>query len=123
MESKKNHQELARMFKALSADQRVRIIQLLAGRSLCVGALSDLLDITGGAVSQHLRILHDAGLVETQRRGSFIHYNVNPDAAAQWTEVVESLLNVSRNEHSGCCPKKGAKSCVAKKRNVKSRKS
>ena len=55
--------ELARIFKVLSADTRVRMIDLLKRRSLCVNALARALKITPAAVSQHLRVLRDADIV------------------------------------------------------------
>ena len=63
--------ELSHVFRALSVQKRAEIVRLLAERTLCVGALSHLLGISPGAVSQHLRILKDAGLVEADRRGYF----------------------------------------------------
>ena len=55
--------ELARLLKVLSVETRVRIVQLLKDRALCVNALAARLDVTQGAVSQHLRVMRDAGLV------------------------------------------------------------
>ena len=54
---------MANLLKVLSGGTRVRIVQLLKGRALCVNALASRLDVTQGAVSQHLRIMRDAGLV------------------------------------------------------------
>jgi len=51
---------LSRLLKVLSVETRVRIVQLLKGRALCVNALASRLDVTPGAVSQHLRIMRDA---------------------------------------------------------------
>jgi ArsR family transcriptional regulator len=69
-----------RVFRALSVEKRVEIVSLLAERTLCVGARSNLLGISAGAVSQHLWILRDAGFVEPDRRGYFIHYSLAPGA-------------------------------------------
>ena len=66
-------QKLARIFKALSVDTRVRMVQILKNHALCVGALSARLDVTQGAVSQHLRILRDADLVVPEKRGYYVH--------------------------------------------------
>jgi len=110
--AKREPQGIARIFRALAVETRVEIVQLLAGRSLCVGALSNLLGISAGAVSQHLRILKDAGLVGPDRRGHFIHYSSTPDAAERCRAVVESLFG----------SKKGAKRCAAGKRSAKGRK-
>jgi DNA-binding transcriptional ArsR family regulator len=56
-------EKAARVFKVLSVETRVRMIELLKRRSLCVNALAKTLNITPAAVSQHLRVLRDADLV------------------------------------------------------------
>lgn len=69
----------AELFKILSVDTRIRIIELLKREALCVNALSDALGVTQSAVSQHLRILKATGLVRDERRGYWIHYSLNVD--------------------------------------------
>jgi DNA-binding transcriptional ArsR family regulator len=85
-------QKVARIFKALSSDARVRILQMLKARSLCVGALAARLDVSSAAVSQHLRILRDAGLVVPDKRGYYVHYRLNRKTLEQWRQVAEDLL-------------------------------
>ncbi|MFO8011809.1 MAG: metalloregulator ArsR/SmtB family transcription factor [Phycisphaerae bacterium] len=85
-------EQLARIFKVLGVSTRVKILRLLKGGALCVGALAANLDVTQGAVSQHLRILRDAGLVIPERRGYFIHYRLNEETLATWREATGSLL-------------------------------
>jgi ArsR family transcriptional regulator len=87
-------QELTLMFKALAAPARISMVQLLKERSLCVGALAKKLGITPGAVSQHLGILKEAGLVEAEKRGYFMHYRLNPKTLARWKESLEQFLTV-----------------------------
>ncbi len=84
---------LARLLKVLSVPARVRIVQLLKGRALCVNALTRRLDMTQGAVSQHLRIMRDAGLVVDEKRGYFVHYRLDEKALAGWKEHIENLLD------------------------------
>ena len=81
-----------RILRALSVEMRMETVRLLAGRALCVGALSHLLGISAGAVSQHLRILKDAGLVTPDRHGYFIHYRLAPDAAARCRAAMDALF-------------------------------
>ena len=88
----KDPEELARLLKVLSVGTRVRIVRLLAGRALCVNALAARLDVTQGAVSQHLRVMRDAGLVIDDRRGCFVHYRLNEDALAAWRGEIDRLL-------------------------------
>jgi DNA-binding transcriptional ArsR family regulator len=85
--------KLARALKVLSVGTRVRMIALLKGRSLCVNALAARLGVTQGAVSQHLRILRDAGLVLDEKRGYYVHYRLNEPALAAWRERVDKLLD------------------------------
>jgi ArsR family transcriptional regulator len=84
----------ARIFKILSVERRVRIIELLKDRSLCVNALAHALDITPAAVSQHLRILRDADIVVADKQGYFVHYRVNEETLAEWNETAKSLLEM-----------------------------
>jgi DNA-binding transcriptional ArsR family regulator len=86
-------EKTARIFKVLSADTRVRIIELLKHRSLCVNALARSLEITSAAVSQHLRILRDADIVMAEKQGYFVHYRVNDKTLAQWNKVARSILD------------------------------
>lgn len=84
--------DMPRVFRALAVEKRQEIVRLLAERTFCVGALSNLLGISAGAVSQHLRILKDAGLVVPDRRGYFIHYRLAPDASVRCHAVMNSLF-------------------------------
>jgi len=102
--------ELARLLKVLSVETRVRIVQLLKGRALCVNALSVRLDVTQGAVSQHLRIMRDAGLVIDEKRGYHVHYRLNEETLAAWREEIDKLLNPI---HGVSTDTKGAPKCVS----------
>jgi len=87
--------DLAYVCKILSVGTRVRILQLLKGRALCVGALSARLHVTQGAVSQHLRILKDADLVVAEKRGYFVHYQLNGKTLSKWKSMVDRLLTTN----------------------------
>ena len=84
--------DLARIFKALSAETRVRIVQLLHGQPLCVNALAARLEVTHSAVSQHLRILREADLVVARKRGQCVHYRLNEKTVQEWAEAVAGFL-------------------------------
>ena len=86
----------ARIFKVLSVGTRVRMIELLKRRSLCVNALARTLEITPAAVSQHLRILRDVGIVISDKRGYFVHYRINEKTLAEWNKVAKNLLESDR---------------------------
>ncbi len=110
---KENSKEIARILKVLSVQARVRIVQLLKGRALCVNALAARLNVTQGAVSQHLRIMRDAGLVIDEKRGYFVHYRLNEETLASWREQTDKLLDP---RHGTSQHVKGASKCVAMKK-------
>jgi len=84
----------SRIFKVLSVGTRVRMIDLLKRRSLCVNALARDLEITPAAVSQHLRVLRDADIVTADKQGYFVHYRVNEETLAEWSKTSRSLLEM-----------------------------
>ena len=69
--------EAAELFKILSVDKRIEIIEILKKKPMNVNALADVLGITQSAVSQHLRVLKAAGLVSDERQGYWIYYSLN----------------------------------------------
>ena len=72
--------ECAELFKILSVDKRIEIIEFLKKKPMSVNALADKLGVTQSAVSQHLRVLKAAGLVIDNRQGYWIYYSLNKDA-------------------------------------------
>lgn len=67
------------VFGAISHPARRRMLDLLAQADHSVGALAAHFDMSRPAVSQHLRVLLDAGLVTEQRHGRERHYHLVPD--------------------------------------------
>ena len=92
------------------------IVRLLKGRALCVNALAAKLDVTQGAVSQHLRIMRDAGLVIDEKRGYFVHYRLNEEVLAEWQGDVGELLDPKAGSGENM---KGAGTCAAARRRSK----
>ena len=86
--------KLAEIFKVLSVDTRVRIVQLLKRRSLCVTKLTSKLDITHSATSQHLRVLKDAGIVKFQKQGLHVYYHLNKQNLARLHKATDNLLRL-----------------------------
>lgn len=89
-------EKAARAFKVLSVETRVRMIELLKRRSLCVNALAKILNITPAAVSQHLRVLRDADLVIADKQGYFVHYRVNEETLANWNLMAKGILEQNK---------------------------
>ena len=105
-----NQPDLIQFGKALGAPVRLRILTLLRGRALCVNALAARLDVTQGAVSQHLRILREAGIVLAEKRGYYVHYRLNEEGFAAWRDELDKLLNP---KHETYTKRKGTAKCAA----------
>lgn len=69
--------EAAELFKILSVDRRIEIIELLKREAMSVKALAEVLGVTQSAVSQHLRVLKSVSLVSDERRGYWIYYSLD----------------------------------------------
>lgn len=87
-------EKLANIFKALSEPTRLRLVNLLSKNdgALCVNAMSHMLGVTQSAVSQHLRILRQTGLVRGERRGNFVHYFIDKQVLEQYKKKVLNTL-------------------------------
>ena len=88
--------DLSRFFKALGDETRLRLVALLArqepGRAFCVTRLAWELGVTPSAVSQHLRVLKDLGLVCGERRCYRIHYFLDLERLAAYRDLALELL-------------------------------
>jgi ArsR family transcriptional regulator, arsenate/arsenite/antimonite-responsive transcriptional repressor len=73
--------QLAAQFKALADPTRVAIINSLASADeVCVCNLTERFDLSQPTISHHLKILRDAGLVESSRRGTWAYYRLVPES-------------------------------------------
>ena len=73
----------APMFKALGDPVRLRLLSMIAsarGGEVCVCDLTGEFHLTGPTISHHLKVLREAGLVDSDRRGTWVYYRLVPDA-------------------------------------------
>jgi ArsR family transcriptional regulator, arsenate/arsenite/antimonite-responsive transcriptional repressor len=83
--------ELARALKTIADPARLRLLSLIQaqpGGETCVCHLTEPLGLSQPTVSHHLKVLHDAGLVERERRGSWVYYRVVPEALANLRDIL-----------------------------------
>jgi ArsR family transcriptional regulator len=80
---------LAARFKALADPTRVAIINSLsAADEVCVCNLTETFELSQPTISHHLRILREAGLVASSRRGTWAYYRLVPEALAELRRVL-----------------------------------
>ncbi len=63
--------------RALADPTRRKILEILKGGSMSAGEISERFEMTAAAVSRHLSVLKDAGLIRDRRDGKFIFYELN----------------------------------------------
>ncbi len=84
--------EPSEMFKVLGVETRVKIIELLKAKGpKGVKYLANILGITSAAVSQHLKILRQAGLVRSERKGYWIPYSIDEEAMENCRKVLNKV--------------------------------
>jgi ArsR family transcriptional regulator len=74
---------LARVFKALADPVRLRLLSMIShaeGGKVCVCDLTVGFELSGPTISHHLKVLREAGLIEGDRRGTWIYYRAVPRA-------------------------------------------
>jgi len=76
--------------KALSDANRFRIAMMLLCRPLCVCELLEVLDIAGGTLSNHLKVLKNAGLISQRKDGRWIEYCVRDEESRRFLLDLES---------------------------------
>ena len=83
--------ELAGRLKALSDPVRLRLISVVAshtGGEACVCDISVGITVSQPTVSHHLKVLRNAGLLDSERRGSWVYYRVIPEALQQLSTLL-----------------------------------
>jgi len=84
--------EPSEIFKVLSVETRVKIIELLKGQGpLGTKDIAATIGITTAAVSQHLKILKQAGLVRCERKGYWIPYSLDEKALENCRQIVNEV--------------------------------
>jgi ArsR family transcriptional regulator len=78
---------LAARFKALADPTRVAIVNRLAQGECCVCDLNAAFDLSQPTISHHLKVLRDAGLVQSESRGTWAYYRLVPEAIERLRDV------------------------------------
>jgi DNA-binding transcriptional ArsR family regulator len=89
--SEEHATELASVFKALGDPVRLRLLSMIASRAggeVCVCELTPAFDLSQPTISHHLKLLRQAGLIDCERRGTWVHYWLVPET----TDRLAALL-------------------------------
>jgi len=88
---------MQKVFEALASTPRRKILAYLAHAELSAGEIASRFNISKPAVSQHLAVLENAGLVASEKRGQYVYYRLVPDNLANTLNgYVQEVCPVSR---------------------------
>ena len=111
--------DLALLFAALSDRTRLRLLNLMDGREVCVCYFVEILGLSQPKISRHLAYLRRAGVVASRREGKWMHYRIvapaHPGAARIFRETLAALreekamqMDRARLDKACCAPRKPA---------------
>jgi DNA-binding transcriptional ArsR family regulator len=83
-----------KIFEALASTPRRKILAYLSATSMTAGEIAERFDMSKPSLSKHLKILENAGLVTSEKKGQFVHYSLVP----------ESFTNTLTNYVATFCP-------------------
>ena len=83
-----------KVFQALSSTVRRKILAYLSGSSMTAGEIAERFDITKPSLSKHLSVLENAGLIQGEKKGQYIHYSL----------VQDNLVNTLNGFVQEVCP-------------------
>ena len=99
-------QDMVCIFKALSDENRIRILKLLHGGEKCACKLLEELNISQPTLSHHMKILCAAGIVTGRKEGKWTHYSICCEGVHRIRGLMKELLSVE-NLPKDCDCKKG----------------
>jgi ArsR family transcriptional regulator len=88
--------------KALADETRLNLIHLLLYQDLCGRALAHHLGISEAAVSQHVKVLKEAGVVEGEKRGYWTHYSIEENALEMVISELQRITHQSATAKRSC---------------------
>ncbi|MFF5442495.1 ArsR/SmtB family transcription factor [Streptomyces achromogenes] len=83
--------DLARVFKALGDPVRLRLLSMIAskaGGEVCVCDLTPAFDLSQPTISHHLKLLRQAGLIDCERRGTWVYYWLLPETTDRLADIL-----------------------------------
>ena len=104
------HEKNARVFKALCDEKRLAVLELLRGGEKCACVLTDHMDISQSALSYHMKILCESGIVVSRQEGKWTHYRLSEYGASYAKNLLVRLTTPNTVQEEDVC---GA--CAVKK--------
>lgn len=89
--------EIELIFKALADETRLKILVILSKRKICAKGISKHLEISEAAVSQHIKILKDAGIIIGKKVGYYVYYDLQE---LLFNQILKFIEQMKKNHNS-----------------------
>ncbi len=98
------YEKHAKVFKAFCDERRLQILELLRGGEKCACKLLESLDIGQSALSYHMKILVESGIVDSRQEGKWTHYKISEKGSALALAQLKELTTPNDfTEEQSCC--------------------
>ena len=111
--------DITKVLKAIADKTRFEMLKLLLQHNYCVRALSRKLELSEPAISQHIKVLREVGLLIGVKKGYYIHYDVDRSTLHKLASKIEELASIERkvcNPENAGCESAERKMCHVQKR-------
>lgn len=89
-------ENIVQIFKALGDETRLKILIILSKRNICAKGLAKHLGISEAAVSQHLKVLKEAGIIAGEKVGYYVHYTLQEAVLSEAVKCINEI-NTSKD--------------------------
>lgn len=97
------YEKHAKVFKALSDEKRLKILELLRGGEKCACVLIDQLNMGQSTLSYHMKILVESGLVQSRQEGKWTHYQISKTGSANALMLLQALTTPDAEAEKTLC--------------------
>lgn len=91
--ARRAHIDMQQFFQALADNTRLRVLNLMADREVCVCYLVEILGAPQPKISRHLAYLRNAGIVSARREGKWMHYRISMPPEIGATHILRQTLD------------------------------
>lgn len=91
-----------KIFKALSNDNRLKIIEILDKNPMCACKIMEKLNLSQSTISHHIKILKNCGLVDCKKQGKWHHYSINLEVLKYIEKYFSDLVKKNNNKKGVC---------------------
>jgi ArsR family transcriptional regulator, arsenate/arsenite/antimonite-responsive transcriptional repressor len=98
-----SYEQDAKVFKAFCDENRLKILERLRVGEKCACALTEDLGVGQSALSYHMKILVDSGVVAARQEGKWTHYSINKSGSARAMELLREITTPCEEQEENAC--------------------